>query len=103
MLVAGRALESGPDSLAELPEGVRAVDSWHNERYGGVLFWIDKDLNLNGWGRAVLPHTLLRRDDHGCRPMGAGGSGIATADEIAAEKGPGLHRLSTSSQTRYGW
>ncbi|MGH3261956.1 MAG: hypothetical protein ACRDNS_08180 [Trebonia sp.] len=98
MLVAGQALESGSGSLAELPQGVQAVDSWQNERFGGVLFWIDESLDLNGWGKAVLHDTMLRRDGHDWRPMGAGATGTGTAEEVAAEKGPGLHWVSTTSQ-----
>jgi hypothetical protein len=97
MQVARQALESGPDALATLPQGVRPVDSWQNERYGGVLFWIDMSWNFDGWGTAVLHDTLLRHDEHDWRSVAAGGSGTGTAEPITAQKGPGLHRLSETS------
>jgi hypothetical protein len=76
---------------------VRAADSWQNERYGGLPFWIDTSWNLHGQNNAALRDTLLHHDGLRWRLMAAGGSGIATAEVLAAEKGPGLHRLGEST------
>ena len=98
MQVATRTLTGGSDLPGALPQGVRVLDSWQNERFGGVLFWIDMSLNFHGWGTAILHDAMLRHDRDGWRPMGGGGGAAGTAEELAAEKGPGLHRLSTTSQ-----
>jgi hypothetical protein len=93
MQISKQALESGPDALAALPQGVRAVDSWQNERYGGLLFWIDTSWNLHGRNTPALHETLLHHDGLSWRSMAAGGSSTVTAAELAAENGLGLHRL----------
>jgi hypothetical protein len=97
MQVAGQALESDLDHLAALPQGVRPVDSWQHKRYGGVLFWIDTSWDLHSWGTAVLQDALFRHDGQDRRPMGAGRSDTGTAEAIAVQKGPGLHRLGETS------
>ncbi len=98
MQVAARVLEFGPDPAPALPQGARLVDSWQNARYGGVLFWIDISLyDLRGRGTAVLHDALLRHDGQHWRPMAAGRSETRTAEEVAAEKGPGLHKLGALS------
>lgn len=95
--LANQKLASGSITAEALPEGARLVDSWQNERFGGVLFWIDKNLDLHGQGTAVLHAVLLRHEGHDWRSMAAGGSGTGTAEELAAEKGPGLHKLGATS------
>ena len=95
--LANQRLASGPSPAAVLPRGARLVDSWQNERFGGVLFWIDKNLDLYGQGTAVLYDAVLRSEGSAWRSMAAGGSGIGTAEELAAERGPGLHRLGATS------
>jgi hypothetical protein len=93
MQISRQALESGPEALVALPDGVRAIDSWQNERYGGLLFWIDTSWNLHGRNAPALRQTLLRHDGLSWRSMAAGGSGTETAAKLAAESEPGLHRL----------
>lgn len=100
MQISRQALESGPDALAALQDGVRAVDSWQNERDGGLLFWIDTSWNLHGQNNAALRDTLPHHDGLRWRSIAAGGSGVATAEVLAPEKGPGLHRLGESTVAR---
>jgi hypothetical protein len=93
MQISRQALEFGPDALAALPDGVRAVDCWQNKRYGGMLFWVDTSCNLHGRNAPALRETVLQHDGLSWRSMAAGGSGTETAEKLAAEKGTGLHRL----------
>jgi hypothetical protein len=100
MQISRQALERGPDALAALPDGVRAVDSWQKKRYGGMLFSIDTSCNLHGRNTPALRETLLHHDGLSWRSMAAGGSGTETAEKLAAEKGPGLHRLGETTLAR---
>jgi hypothetical protein len=97
MRISRQALESGPDALAALPDGVRALDSWQNKRYGGMLFWIDTSWNLHGRDAPALRETLLHHNGVSWRSMAAGGSSTATPEKLAAERGLGLHRLGEST------
>ena len=74
-------------SSGALPQGVRVLDSWQNERFGGVLFWIDMSLNFHGWGTAILHDAMLRHDRDGWRPMGGGGAPLGLPRSSPPRKG----------------
>jgi hypothetical protein len=96
--IARRRLQSELDAEAELPDGVRLVDSWENRRYAATLFWIDRTLNFHGWDTTVLHDVLFRRDGNRWRAAAAGGSSPGSAEQIAATKGPDLRRVGGTSQ-----
>ena len=62
-----------------------------------MLFWVNRELDLWGFGHAVLHHVDLELIDGAWRGRGGGGGGTFSASEILAEMGVGLHRLGGSS------
>jgi len=85
------------------PAGVRALDLWSNGRYGSVLFWVDRKLELSSFDHAVLLHHNARRPQEGrWRSTGSGGLGMDTyePEQILADQPPGLHRLGGARQIR---
>jgi hypothetical protein len=52
-----------------------------------VLFWIDRELDLWGWGEAVLHQADFDFVDGSWLRRGGGGAGTYTAEEILATKG----------------
>lgn len=97
---AGLALVRSVSGLAEdLPSGVRLLDRWCSGGHGGVLFWVDRELDLWGFGRehAVLHLVRVRQVDGEWRTDGGGGFGIFSGAEYIARDGVGLHRLGGSS------
>jgi hypothetical protein len=97
MQFARQTLGSSSDPAVALPEGVRLMDTWQTDRFGGVLFWLDMDLDRNGWGATALHDALLAHGRDGWRPMAAGEVIADTAERLAAEKGPGVHKLGVTS------
>jgi hypothetical protein len=96
-LAAIARFESDADAGAGLRSGVRMLDCWRDARYGAVLFWVDRELDLRGFGHAVLHNAHFELANGVWRTRGGGGGGTFTASEILAEKGVGLHRLGGSS------
>ncbi len=86
-------LDSGPDAAAGLPDGARLLDSWQSKRDGAVLFWIDEELDPNGWGQAMLHHERFELGENGWQPAGGGGHSCETAEQLIDRLGCGLHRL----------
>jgi hypothetical protein len=87
------AIDTTADTSVALPAGVRILDHWRNGRYGGVLFWVGRELDPWGSGDAALHHEGLELIDGAWRWRGGGGGGTSAAGEILARKGVGLHRL----------
>jgi hypothetical protein len=56
-LIAIAKLESGQESSRVARAGVRLLDTWRDGRHGAVLFWVDRELDLSGFGQAVLRHV----------------------------------------------
>lgn len=95
--VALRALAIGALPASGLPAGVRALDVWSNDRYGAVLFWVDRELDLWGFGHAVLYHVDVDRlADGGWWVSGRSGSGSYKPAVVLASKPSGIHRLGSS-------
>jgi hypothetical protein len=90
-------LESGTDVEAELPVGIRILDSWHSGEHAAVLFSADRELDLWGFGHAVLQQINLRWVERAWHARGGGAAGTFSAAEILADLDPGLHRLGGSS------
>jgi hypothetical protein len=95
--VALHALAIGALPASGLPAGVRALDLWSNDRYGAVLFWVDRELDLWGFGHAVLHHVDADRlADGSWQASGRSGSGSYKPAAVLAGKPSGLHRLGGS-------
>jgi hypothetical protein len=90
-------LESGTDVEVELPVGVRILDSWHSGEHAAVLFWADRELDLWGFGQAVLQQIDLQWVERAWHARGGGAAGTLSAAEILVDLDPGLHRLGGSS------
>jgi hypothetical protein len=86
------------DAEVDLPSGVRVLDSWCSGDHVAVLFWVDRELDLWGFGHAVLHHVALQCADGLWHGRGGGGAGTLSIAEILGDLGPGLHRLGGSSR-----
>jgi hypothetical protein len=95
-LAAVAHLELG-DAEVDLPSAVRVLDSWCSGDHAAVLFWVDRELDLSGFGHAVLHHVALQWADGLWHGRGGGGAGTLGVAEILGDVGPGLHRLGGSS------
>jgi hypothetical protein len=91
-LGAGRLLASG------LPTGVRGLDLWTDGRYGSVLFWVDREVDISGFGHAILLHHNAKLQDGEWRSTGSGGMGSYEPEQILRGLRPGLHRLGSGTQ-----
>lgn len=79
--------------------GVAPLDLWSNGRYGSVLFWVDRDLDISGFGHAMLIHHNAKRlQDGNWRSTGSGGMASDEPERIRAGLPSGLHRLGAGSQ-----
>ena len=90
-------LESIPNIAEDLPVGVRMVDIWRSDEHGAVLFWVDGEVDLWGFGHANLRLIKGRHVDGVWRISGGGGWGTFAAYDYSAETGGGLHRFGGSS------
>lgn len=94
-------LDAGALSAAGLPAGVRALDLWSNGRYGSVLFWVDRELDISSFGHAVLLHHNAKRlqDGEWCSTS-SGGMGVyePELERILVGKPRGLLKLGGGSQ-----
>ena len=91
-LEAGALLDGGSP-------GVRPLDLWSNGRYGSVLFWVDRELDISDYGHALLVHHNAKRLEDGTwRSTGSGGMGSDERERILAGLSSGLHRLGGGSQ-----
>jgi hypothetical protein len=94
-----KSLEAGACLDAGSPAGVRALDLWSNGRYGSVLFWVDRELDISGFGHAMLIHHNAKRlKDGNWRSTGSGGMGSHEPDRMLTGLSTGLHRLGVGSQ-----
>jgi len=94
-----RSLEAGALLDTGSPAGVKPLDLWSNGRYGSVLFWVDRELDISDFGHAMLIHHNAKRlRDGNWRSTGSGGMGSSEPEEIVAELSSGLHRLGVGSQ-----
>jgi hypothetical protein len=91
-------LASAYDVGVDLPSGVRVLDRWRSGEHGGVLFWVDAELDLWGFGdgHAVLHLVAGQLIDGKWRLNGGGGWGTFPAAEYIASDGVGLHRVGGS-------
>lgn len=69
------------------------LDIWRCGEHGAVLFWVNRDLDLWGFGHATLHLVEGQRVDGVWRTNGGGGWGTLSAAEYIADDGPGLHNL----------
>ncbi|MDQ6807140.1 MAG: hypothetical protein M3065_19765 [Actinomycetota bacterium] len=91
-------LTAGAIAAGRVPDKVRILDLWSNQRYGAVLFWVDASLDLYGDGEAVLVASHGRRSGHDAwTPLGAGGMSTESAERILDGRPPGLYRLGGGS------
>jgi hypothetical protein len=94
-----RSLEAGTLLDAGLPAGVTPLDLWSNDRYGSVLFWVDRELDISDFGHAMLIHHNAKcLQDGNWRSTGSGGMGSHEPERILAGLSSGLHRLGGGSQ-----
>lgn len=93
-----KSLDAGALVTAGLPGGARALDLWSDDRYGAVLFWIDRELDLFDRDHAALSLHQARLEDGTWQSSGGGGYGTHEAREILADQPSGLHRLGGASQ-----
>lgn len=97
--IARVALAAGMPAAVGLPAGVKALDLWSNGRYGSVLFWVDRELDISDFGHAVLIHDNAKRFPDGkWRSTGGGAMGSYEPQRILADLPPGLHKLGAGSQ-----
>jgi hypothetical protein len=83
---------------AGLPAGVRPLDLWSDDRYGSVLFWADRELDLFDRGHAALYlHHARQLRDGKWQSTGGGGYGAHEPQEIVADQPGGLHRFGGAS------
>ncbi len=93
------SLDAGTLLAADLPDGVRTLDLWSNGRYGSVLFWVDRELDISSFGTAVLiHHNANRLQDGEWRSTGSGSMGSYEPEQIFADLPSGLQRLGGGSQ-----
>jgi hypothetical protein len=93
------SLDAGTLLAADLPDGVRPLDLWSNGRYGSVLFWVDRELDISGFGTAVLDyHNANRLQGGEWQSTGGGGMGSYELAEVLADLPSGLQRLGGGSQ-----
>ena len=90
-------LESIHDVAQDLPVGVRMLDLWRSGEHGAVLFWVDREVDLWGFGYANLRLAEGERVDGVWGVSGGGGWGTFAAAEYIAKDGVGLHRHGGSS------
>jgi hypothetical protein len=91
-IAAAALLTEDHDATPGLRPGVRVLDRWSDGDYGGVLFWVSQELDLWGFGKAVLHTVSCELIDGAWQERGGGGGGARPAGEILARTGPGLHR-----------
>jgi hypothetical protein len=93
------SLEAGTLLDAGSPAGVTPLDLWSNGRYGSVLVWVDRELDLSDFGHAlVIHHNAKRLQDGNWRSTGSGGMGSHEPKRILAGLSSGLHRLGGGAQ-----
>jgi hypothetical protein len=81
------------------PASERPLDLWSDGRYGSVLFWVDRELDISDFGHALLVHHNAKRlEDGNWRSTGSGGMGSDEREQILAGLSSGLHRLGGGSQ-----
>jgi hypothetical protein len=82
-----------------LPAGVKPLDLWSNDRYGSVLFRVDRRLDVSLFDGALLLHHNANRVRGGeWRSTGGGGMGSDEPRKLSASLSPGLNRLGGGSQ-----
>jgi len=90
-------LESRLEVAQDPPVGVRMLDVWRSGEHGGVLFWVDREVDLWGFGHANLHLVEGERVDGVWRVSGGGGWGTFAAAGYIAGDCVGLRRHGGSS------
>jgi hypothetical protein len=93
------SLEAGALLVGGSPDGVTPLDLWSNGRYGSVLVWVDRELDISDFGHALLVHhNATRLQDGNWSSTGSGGMGCQEREQILAGLPSALHRLGGGSQ-----
>jgi hypothetical protein len=94
MRMAIQTLDSTPP--VNIPSGVEVVDHWQKGSFGGVLSW-SKAYPPSSDGNAALHSALYCRVETTWRRMASAWAQTKSAGDVGTEKGPGLHKLRTTS------
>lgn len=91
-------LGAGGLRASGLPTGVRGLDLWTDGRYGSVLFWVDRELDISGFGHTMLLNHNAKLQDGEWHSTGSGGMASDEPEQILCDLGPGLHKLGSGTQ-----
>jgi hypothetical protein len=92
-LGAGTLLDAGLPTPG-LPAGVKPLDLWSSDRYGSVLFWVDRGLDVSVFDGARLIHHNAERVGSGeWRSTGGGAMARDEPGKLSASLSPGLNRF----------